>query len=136
MISRTPKPPSESIRPRSGCIGHWKGLATLAMAALAFLAVLAAMENAAHPAPILPHDPDQSPPADCGTIALTVPEAQRLFHLYTTLARDLPPRTEGTQLASHLRWSDWRRRHQARARWHHSETASHSSHNTASEGSL
>lgn len=56
----------------------WKRHVTLAMAALAFLAVVAAIERAAHPAPILPEDPDQPPPADCGTIALTVPEAQRV----------------------------------------------------------
>jgi SRSO17 transposase len=100
----------------------WKRHATLAMAALAFLAVLAAIEKAAHPAPVLPHDPDQTPPADCGTIALTVPEAQRLFHLFTMLTRDLPPRATRAQVALHLRWSDWRRRHQARARWHHYRT--------------
>jgi SRSO17 transposase len=100
----------------------WKRHVTLAMAALAFLAVLAAIEKAAHPAPVLPHDPDQTPPADCGTIALTVPEAQRLFHLFTMLIRGLPPCTTDTQVAFHLRWSDWRRRHQARARWHHYRT--------------
>jgi SRSO17 transposase len=101
----------------------WKRHVTLAMAALAFLAVLAALEKAAHPAPVLPHDPDQSPPADCGTIALTVPEAQRLFHLFTMLTRgDLPTCTTRAHLELHLRWSDWRRRHQARARWHHYRT--------------
>lgn len=100
----------------------WKRHVTLAMAALAFLAVLAAIEKAAHPAPVLPTDPDQTPPADCGTIALTVPEAQRLFHLFTTLTRDLPLRTARARLTLHLRWSDWRRRHQARARWHHYRT--------------
>jgi hypothetical protein len=41
--------------------------------------------------PVLPDDPDQAPPDDCGTIALTVPEAQRLFHLVTTLSPALPP---------------------------------------------
>jgi SRSO17 transposase len=100
----------------------WKRHVTLAMAALAFLAVLAALEKAAHPAPVLPHDPDQTPPADCGTIALTVPEAQRLFHLFTMLTCALPPSTTSVQVALHLRWSDWRRRHQARARWHHYRT--------------
>jgi SRSO17 transposase len=100
----------------------WKRHVTLAMAALAFLAVLAAIEKAAHPAPILPHDPDQTPPADCGTIALTVPEAQRLFHLYMMLTHGLPPCMTRAQIALHLRWSDWRRHHQARARWHHYRT--------------
>lgn len=100
----------------------WKRHVTLAMAALAFLAVLAAIEKAAHPAPVLPHDPDQTPPADCGTIALTVPEAQRLFHLFMMLTSALPPCTTSAQIAFHLRWSDWRRRHQARARWHHYRT--------------
>jgi SRSO17 transposase len=100
----------------------WKRHVTLAMAALAFLAVLASIEKAAHPAPVLPHDPDQAPPADCGTIALTVPEAQRLFHLFMMLARDLPHRTARAEVELHLRWSDWRRRHQARARWHHYRT--------------
>ena len=52
--------------------------------------MVAAIERAAHPAPILPDQPDHAPPADCGTIALTVPEAQRLFHLLTTLTHDLP----------------------------------------------
>jgi hypothetical protein len=37
--------------------------------------MVAAIERAAHPAPILPGQPDQAPPADCGTIAMTVPEA-------------------------------------------------------------
>lgn len=78
------------------------------------------------PRPILPEDPEQLPPADCGTIALTVPETQRLFHLLTTLTRDLPPHAVRTRITRHLNWSDWRRRHQARARararWHHYRT--------------
>ena len=100
----------------------WKRHVTMAMAALAFLAVVAAIEKAAHPAPVLPDDPDQAPPADCGTIAPTVPEVQRLFHLLSTLIRDLPPRAARARIALHLRWSTWRRRHQARARWHHYRT--------------
>jgi hypothetical protein len=100
----------------------WKRHVTLAMAALAFLAVLAAIEKKAHPAPMLPEDSDQAPPADCGIIALTVPEAQRLFHVFATLTTDLPPRTVHARLTLHLRWSHWRRRHQARARWHHYRT--------------
>jgi len=100
----------------------WKRHVTLAMAALAFLAVVAAIERAAHPGPVLPEDPDQLPPADCGTIALTVPEVQRLFHVLTTLTRNLPPHSVRARIARHLNWSDWRRRHQARARWHHYRT--------------
>jgi hypothetical protein len=38
----------------------WKRHVTLAMAALAFLAVLAAIEKKAHLAPMLPEDPDQA----------------------------------------------------------------------------
>ena len=102
--------------------GAWKRHVTLAMAALAFLAVAAAIERAAHPAPILPDQPDQPPPTDCGTIALTVPEAQRLFHPLTTLTRNLPPHIVHARIARHLNWSDWRRHHQARARWHHYRT--------------
>ncbi|MEV5944005.1 transposase [Streptomyces sp. NPDC051994] len=102
------------------------------MAALALLAVLAAMDKTGHRAPILPDDPDQDPPADCGAIALTVPEAQRLFHLLTTRIRDLPPSTMRARIARHLNWSDWRRRHQARARWHHYRTDSPSMNDIAS----
>ena len=69
----------------------WKRHVTLTMAALAFLAVLAGIEKKAHPAPVLPEDSAQAPAADCGIIALTVPEAQRLFHLFATLTADLPP---------------------------------------------
>jgi SRSO17 transposase len=100
----------------------WKRHVTLAMAALVFLAVVAAIERAAHPGPVLPEDPDQLPPADCGTIAQTVPEVQRLFHVFTTLTRNLPPHSVRARIARHLNWSDWRRRHQARARWHHYRT--------------
>ena len=101
----------------------WKRHVTLTMAALAFLAVLAGIEKKAHPAPMLPEDSAQAPAADCGIIALTVPEAQRLFHLFATLTTDLPPRTAHARLTLHLRWSHWRRRrHQARARWHNYRT--------------
>jgi hypothetical protein len=71
---------------------------------------------------VLPGDSDQGPPADCGIIALTVPEAQRLFHLFAALTADLPPRAVHARLTLHLRWSHWRRRHQARARWHRCRT--------------
>jgi SRSO17 transposase len=97
----------------------WKRHVTMAMAALALLAVLAAIDKTCHPVPILPDDPDQDPPADCGAIALTVPEAQRLFHLLTARIHDLSPSAMRARIGRHLNWSDWRRRHQARARWHH-----------------
>jgi SRSO17 transposase len=83
----------------------------LAMAALAVCAVTAAAAATRHrpPAP-LPTRPDQPPPPDPGLIPLTVAEIKRLFNLITR--RHLPE-------DHHLRWSLWRRRHQARARWFH-----------------
>ena len=55
---------------------------------------------------------DQPPGADPGMVKVSVPEARRLARLATTpmsrAARDLG-----------YAWSRWRRRHQARARWHH-----------------
>jgi hypothetical protein len=71
---------------------------TLAMLAHAFLVVPAATERARHPAP---H----------GLIPLTCNELQ---HLFTTLAA----RPAGG-IGHRLRWSAWRRRHQARARTCH-----------------
>jgi hypothetical protein len=41
---------------------------------------------------------------------LTVAEVKRLFNLLTRTIHDL---------AHHLYWAWWRRRHQARARWYH-----------------
>lgn len=100
----------------------WKRHVTMAMAALALLAVLAAIDKTSHPAPILADDSDQDPSADRGAIVLTVPGAQRLFHLRTTRIRDLPPLAMRARIARHLSWSDWRRNHEARARWHHHRT--------------
>lgn len=92
----------------------WKRHVTLAVTAYAVLAVAAATAKAAHRAPVLPDDADRPRPADTGMIALTVPEIQRLLSLI------LPGRTRlGPDIGFHLRWSEWRRRHQARARWHH-----------------
>jgi hypothetical protein len=54
-----------------------------------------------------PVRPDQPPPADPGMTPLTVPEITRL--LTTSPARP--------GLAEH--WANWRRGHQARARWYH-----------------
>ena len=83
----------------------------LVMAALAICAVTAALlrsrtdTQAAPPATL-----GQPPPADPGMIPLTVPEIRRL--LAALLLRPWPPGH-----AAH--WLDWRRRHQARSRWHH-----------------
>lgn len=82
----------------------------LTMAALTICAVTAAQARTRAPAPILPITPEDLPPEDPGLIALTVAEVKRLFILVT---RRLLPQ------AHHLRWTWWRRRHQARARWLH-----------------
>jgi hypothetical protein len=83
----------------------------LAMAALAVCAVTAAGAATRNepPAP-MPTRPDQPPPREPGLIQLTVAEIKRLFNVITR--RDQPEQ-------HHLRWSIWRRRHQARARWFH-----------------
>jgi hypothetical protein len=60
----------------------------------------------------LPARPDQQPPDDPGMVRVSVPEARRLLRLTTT------PMTHGAREPGHA-WSRWRRRHQARARWHH-----------------
>jgi len=54
----------------------------------------------------LPARPGQKPPRDIGLTRVTVPEARRL------LAASVRQTFRNT-------WSIWRRRHQARARWHH-----------------
>jgi SRSO17 transposase len=69
----------------------WKRHVTLVMAAYALLAVTAAQARAAHPAPILPENDVQPAPEDCGVIALTVPEIQRLLPVL------LPGQTMGTR---------------------------------------
>jgi SRSO17 transposase len=83
----------------------------LVAAALAVCAVAAAQArrrtNSQAPPPI---SPASLPPADPGLIPLTVAEIKRLFNAATTPAHSLWQAT---------RWSWWRRRHQARARWHH-----------------
>ena len=75
----------------------WHRWVTLAMLAHAFLAVTAATERREHPAP------DH-------LIPLTANEIQ---HLFTTLISPVHA------LRHRLRWSQWRRRHQARARTSH-----------------
>ncbi|MBM9624068.1 IS701 family transposase [Streptomyces zhihengii] len=75
----------------------WHRWVTLAMLAHAFLAVTAAAERHDRPA----HD---------GLIPLTGNEIQHLFAVLVSPVHDL---------AHRLRWSHWRRRHQARARQCH-----------------
>jgi SRSO17 transposase len=101
----------------------------LSMCALALLAVAAARPPAPAPpaapasgaaqAPwhwretgILPATADEPPPQDPGMVKVSVPEARRLLNLAITPM---------TSAARHLgyAWSRWRRRHQARARYHH-----------------
>ena len=85
--------------------------AVLVMAALAICAVSAALlHDRSDTQPPPPARPDQPPPADPGMIPLTVPEITRLL--------TAPPAPPGH--AEH--WSNWRRRHQALARWYHQRT--------------
>ena len=61
---------------------------------------------------LIPVHSDQPCPADIGYIRLTLNETLRLVGIaHAGLSR--------TRMAFHLRWSRWRRRHQAIARWHH-----------------
>jgi SRSO17 transposase len=88
--------------------------AVLVMAALAVCAVTAALvrdRTGTQASP--PSGPDQSPPGEPGMIPLTVPEISRL--LAAVLRRPHPPGHAG-------HWLNWRRRHQARARWFHQRT--------------
>ena len=71
---------------------------------------------------MLPGDSAQAPAAACGIIALAVPGAQCLLHLFATLTTGLPARTAHARLTLYLRWSHWRRRHQARGRWRYYRT--------------
>jgi hypothetical protein len=61
----------------------------------------------------------QSCPPRIAAIRLTIAETARLERLASQHAAGLITRA---RLAFHLRWSRWRRRHQARARWHHYST--------------
>ena len=96
----------------------WLRHAILALAALAIQAVTAAKQRKHHPDPVLPTHGHDDPPDDYGLIALTVPEIHRLLTLHDEL-RDLPAPIAQRRTDFHLRWSTWRRRHQARARWFH-----------------
>jgi SRSO17 transposase len=58
-------------------------------------------------------------PPGIGAVRLTVAETARLTRLARQYAAGHLTRA---RLAFHLRWSRWRRRHQARARWHHYST--------------
>ena len=61
----------------------------------------------------LPATADDQPPADePGLVKVSVPEARRLARLATA------PMTSAARQLGYA-WSRWRRRHQARARWHH-----------------
>jgi len=104
----------------------------LSMCALALLAVAAARPAAAPSAQptgsipagadaqpatwadtgILPATADEPPPQDPGLVKVSVPEARRLLRLATT-----PMTAAARQLG--CTWSRWRRKHQARARYHH-----------------
>ena len=78
-------------------------------------------ESAAEPgiplgdAPV-PSRPGQPCPSGIAAIKLTIAETARLARLARQHAAGL---LSDARLAFHLRWSRWRRRHQARARWHH-----------------
>lgn len=82
----------------------------LTMAALAVCAVTAAQAKTTAPPPVLPTTADETPPDHMGLIAFTVNEIKRLFLLLNRNTHNI---------AHHLHWSEWRRRHQARARWFH-----------------
>jgi SRSO17 transposase len=86
----------------------------LVMAALAICAITAALlkdrTSTQAPAPVRP---DQPPPPEPGMVPLSVPEIKRL--LAALLLRPCLPGH-----AAH--WLNWRRRHQARARWYHQRT--------------
>jgi SRSO17 transposase len=81
----------------------------LVMAAVAVCAVTAALlgdrtdTRVEHPT-----SPDQSPPADCGLVPLSVPAIGRLLASH-------PPYREDHA----VHWDEFRRQHQARAGWYH-----------------
>jgi hypothetical protein len=102
----------------------------LSMCALAILAVAAARPQPAPPTTagptpgadqqpaasrdtgILPASADEPPPEDPGLVKVSLPEARHLLRLAAT-----PMTATARQLG--YTWSRWRRRHQARARYHH-----------------
>jgi len=85
--------------------------AVLVMAALAVCAVTAArLKDRTDTQAPPPNTPDQPPPAEPRMIPLTVPEVKRL--LAGVVQHPKPP-------GHNAHWRNWRRRHQARARWFH-----------------
>jgi SRSO17 transposase len=83
----------------------------LVMAALAICAITAALlKDRAGTQASPPVRPGQPPPADPGMIPLTVPEVRRLLS-----SAPSPPDHA-------IHWSNWTRRHQARANWYHQRT--------------
>lgn len=60
----------------------------------------------------VPDSATQGIPGDIGFVRLTVNEVMRLVKIVMSDIGDM-------EMAFHLRWSKWRRRHQAIARWHH-----------------
>jgi SRSO17 transposase len=86
----------------------------LAITALAVCSVTASLlRTQTSTLPPDPTSPDESPPTDPGLIPLTVAEVKRLTNLFTQAWKDS---------RHYLDWALWRRRHQARARWHHHRT--------------
>jgi hypothetical protein len=67
----------------------------------------------------VPARPGQPCPPRIGPVKLTITETARLTRLAREHAAGL---ITSARLAFCLRWSWWRRRHQARARWHHYAT--------------
>jgi SRSO17 transposase len=67
----------------------------------------------------VPARPGQPCPPGIGALRLTIAETARLIRLARQYTAGLITRA---RLAFCLRWSRWRRRHQARARWHHYAT--------------
>ena len=67
----------------------------------------------------VPARPGLPCPPGIGAIKLTIAETARLTRLARQHAAGL---ITSARLAFCLRWSRWRRRHQARARWHHYAT--------------
>jgi len=61
---------------------------------------------------ILPASADEPAPEDPGLVKVSVPEARRLVRLAAT------PMTGAARQLGYA-WSAWRRKHQARARYHH-----------------